>query len=34
MNSQEMAAELGTGLLSFPVTTFDQRGRLDAVGIA
>ena len=30
MNPQEMAAKLGTGLLSFPVTTFDQQGRLDA----
>src|ERR1700716_1041966 len=30
MNPQEMAASLGTGLLSFPVTTFDREGRLDA----
>src|ERR1700681_2526406 len=30
MSPQEMAAKLGTGLLSFPVTTFDREGRLDA----
>ena len=30
MSHQEMAAKLGTGLLSFPVTTFDRQGRLDA----